>query len=360
MLGVKKLACAAAVAAAALLAAELGLRAAKLGAPAWYQPDERLGWTLRPYAHGHEHGTYSRVSAAGMRDARHRVDKREGAFRIAVLGDEYSEAIAVPLRSTWWRRLPLELAQCGFHAERRIEVLNFAVAGYSTAQQSIVLETAVMRYRPDLVLVQFSQGDDVRENAKALASRHDRPFFVRDAGDGRLRLDESFTELADFERRAQFRYQVARELADRSRTLQLVGRFGLVKDAHADPVAALAALEPPRDARWQEAWAVTGALLERMADFAGRNGAALAVVAVPHPLELARRLGYAEARLAEIGRRSAIPVIALADAMRGELYSADGGWTPAGHERAARAVAAGLCAAAPAGARRSTATPRAG
>lgn len=339
----QKLACAAAMAAVALVTAELGLRAARVGAPPWYQPDERLGWTLRPYAHGHTHGAYSRVSPAGMHDARHPVDKREGVYRIAVLGDEYSEAIDVPLRETWWWRLPPELARCGFEPGRRIEVLNFGVAGYSTAQESIVLETAAMRYRPDLLLVQFSQGDDVRENAAALAARRDRPFFALDAA-GRLRLDESFTELRDFERRAQFRYQVARELADRSRVLQLLGEIPLVEAAHADAAGALAALQPPRDARWEDAWRITAALLERMREFAGRNGARLAVLSVPHPLELERRLGYGEERLARLGRDRGIPVISLAGAMSREHYAPQGGWTAQGHERAARAVAQGLCA----------------
>jgi hypothetical protein len=133
-----------------------------------------------------------------------------------------------------------------------------------------------------------------------------------------------------------------------------------VATTHGDAAAALAALEPPRDARWQEAWSITGALLERMAEFARRNGAALAVLAVPHPLELERRLGYGETRLAELARHSAIPVISLAGQAGSEVYAAEGGWTPAGHARAARAVARELCAAGPGGGRRFALTPRAG
>jgi hypothetical protein len=278
-----------------------------------------------------------------MHDARHAVDKREGVYRIAVLGDEYSEAIDVPLRETWWWQLPPEAAACGFQQDRKIEVLNFGVAGYSTAQESIVLETAVMRYRPDLVLVQFSQGDDVRENAAPLAARRDRPFFALDRRSGRLRLDESFTNLRDFERRSQFRYQVARELADRSRVLQVFNKSSFVANAHADTAGVLASLEPPRDARWEDAWQVTGTLLERMRDFAQRNGARLAVVSVPHPLELERKLGYGEERLAVLAASHDIPVISLAGTMAREHYASDGGWTAQGHARAAHAVAEGLC-----------------
>lgn len=338
----RRLAIAAAVAAALLLGTELGLRAASVGTPVWHRPDPALGWTLRPYAHGAEDGTYAIVNAFGQRDVRHDIDKRRGVYRIAVLGDEYSEAIGVPLRSTWWWQLPLGLDRCGFAADRSIEVLNFGVAGYATAQEAILLESAVLRYHPDLVLVQLSQGDDVRENSFALAARRDRPFF-RLGGGGELRHDESFVNLDDFERRSQFRYDVARELADLSRILQVLHRAKAMRLAHADPSGALPALVPPRDARWEEAWQVTEKLLARMREAAARNGARLAVVSVPHPLQLARALPYADARLAEFARRAGIPVVFLTQGMTKEAYARTGGWTAAGHHAAAGAAARGLC-----------------
>jgi len=74
----------------------------------------------------------------------------------------------------------------------------------------------------------------------------------------------------------------------------------------------LPALQAPRDARWEDAWQVTEALLARMRDYAGRNGARLAIVAVRHPLELeGKQPDYAETRLAAFGEREAMPVIAV-------------------------------------------------
>ncbi|HEX7052836.1 MAG TPA: SGNH/GDSL hydrolase family protein [Burkholderiales bacterium] len=339
----RRLAMAAAVAAALLVGSEAALRLADAGAPIWHRPDPALGWTLRPYAHGEQSGVYAAVNSFGQRDVRHELDKRRGVYRIAVLGDEYSEAIGVPLRETWWWQLPLALERCGIGADRRIEVLNFGVAGYSTAQEALLLESAVLRYRPDLVLVQLSQGDDVRENSFALALRRDRPFF-RLAGGGALRLDESFVDLEAFERASQFRYDLAREVTDFSRLLQLAHRAEALRSAHADPGGALAALQPPADPRWEEAWTVTGKLLVRMRDAAARYGARLAVVAVPHPLQLEQPLPYADTRLAELGRASAIPVLAL-EGLQRQFYAPGGGWTPAGHRTAAEAAARGLCRA---------------
>ena len=344
----RRLALAAAVCAALAAGAEAGLRLAKIGAPVWHRPDPLLGWALRPYAGAHGGARYGFVNAFGQRDNPHELDKRAGVYRIAVLGDERTEALDVPLRAAWWRQLALELDRCGFGAGRKIEALNFAVGGYSTAQQALVLEGAVMRYRPDLVLVQLSTPKDVRENSRALASRLDRPFFALDER-GRLRFDASFRERRDFDRRSQFRYELVRELADRSRVLQLLAGAALIDPAHAGSNGERATLGSPADARWQDAWRVTEALLERMAQFAGRNGAELAVVGAPQRAEADGDARYADARLSAFGKSHGIPYIALAPKLGNtrELYGPGDLWTVAGHRAAAQAVAAGLCRPAP-------------
>ncbi|HET7198597.1 MAG TPA: hypothetical protein VFI86_08025, partial [Burkholderiales bacterium] len=137
----RRLAIAAAAAAALLVGGELALRAARVGSPVWHKPDPAFGWALRPFAHGTEGAAYAAINDYGQRDVRHDIDKRHGFYRIVVLGDEYSEAIGVPLRGTWWWQLPAELDRCGFAAGHPIEMLNFGVAGYSTAQEALVLES---------------------------------------------------------------------------------------------------------------------------------------------------------------------------------------------------------------------------
>ena len=339
------LALAAAACLALLLAAEAGLRAAKIGAPVWHRPDPLLGWTLRPYAGSHGGSPYGEVNAFGQRDNPHPLDKRDGVYRIAVLGDERSEALDVRLRDTWWHQLPVRLDACGFAEGKKIEVLNFGVAGYSTAQESLLLETAVMRFRPDLVLLQLSIGKDIRENSRALATRVDRPFYFID-GEGRLRLDASFRRLRDFDRRSQFRYELARAASDHSRLLQVLAKASPIDPAHA-AIAAAPIPSGPSDTRWQDAWRVTEVLLERMNDFARRNGARFAVVGAPQAAEPTPAARYADTRLGAFGASHDIPYIALAPklAPTRDLYGADGHWTVVGHHAAAQAAAAGLCGA---------------
>jgi hypothetical protein len=339
----RRLGIAAAIALAVLGAGEVALRAAKLGAPAWHRPDPQLGWSLRPHTRGWHEGVHSRINALGQRDRDHVVQKRAGVYRIAVLGDEYSEALDVPLDKTWWWQLPLALRRCGVDGPERIEVLNFGVAGYGTAQELVLLQSGVMRYEPDLVLLQFSNADDVMDNSPRLAKEKLQPFYGLNA-DGALRLDERFSKAAEFEARMQFRYALADEIADRSRLLQIARRgVRWIEAAHASETVAL---EAPRDSAWDEAWRVTEAMIGRMHQYAERNDARFAVLVAPSPAQMAQALDYPEERLSAFGRTHGIPVIALAASMRASarpIYSARGQWTAEGHALAAELAAAALC-----------------
>jgi hypothetical protein len=97
--------------------------------------------------------------------------------------------------------------------------------------------------------------------------------------------------------------------------------------------------------QYDEAWRVTEALLAKMNDYARRNGAALAIVAVP-PRQAGQALGYPEQRLEALGKRLQLPVIALGG-LPGADYTRAGLWTPQGHAIASRYVAARLCPATP-------------
>src|SRR3954471_20718282 len=105
----KKLAASAAILAAGFLvafaAAELVLRLGGYSAPIWYQPDAKLGWSLRPGAQGwftREGRVYAEINAEGFRDRAHPLAKPAGVYRIALLGDSVAEAFQVELRSSFW------------------------------------------------------------------------------------------------------------------------------------------------------------------------------------------------------------------------------------------------------------------
>jgi len=335
---VKRAFVAGAAAIAALLVLEVALRLGDYATPDLYQLDPNLGWSLRRHKSGWYAGEEGRVriavNAAGFRDREHKLDKPDPVYRIAVLGDEYSEAPSIALQDTWWWRLEPKLQQCDFQPGKLVEVLNFGVSGYGTAQELVLLQETVMRYAPDLVLVQFAP-DDVADNSYALARNKLRPFYSLDVH-GVPRIDESFVAAREFDRHMQTRYRLAAEIGDHVRSFQLVrelARATFIAPAHARFIA-------PSGPGYQDAWRITEALLAKMTDFARRNGAELGLVAVPAP-----DMSYADPHLDALGARLGVRVIELAPAMQSAYYRPSGAWTAEGHRAAAVAVAARLCGA---------------
>jgi len=388
---------AAALVAASMLAAvaffEAFLRASGFSAPIWYRPDDVLGWSLRPGATGTftaEGRAEVRVNAAGFRDRDHAREKPAGVYRIAVLGDSYSEAMQVPLEQAYWAQLPARLAACGFAGGRRIEALNFGVSGFGTAQQLVLLERVALAYRPDLVLLQFTNGNDVRNNSFALEEEKQRPFFTVDAR-GRLRADNAFAYAEAHVRRSGLPARLLRVASDHFRVVQLARaalRGPVLASAHAaagggaEAGLETAVLAEPRGALWQDAWRVTEALIARVREVAAAGGADFLLVTVPyavqvHPDRAVReamqaKLGvadlfYPDRRLAAFAERHRIPALTLAPRML-EIAQARGAalhgfanakpgfghWNEQGHAAAAALIAEKLCGC---GARRCRADP---
>ena len=323
----------------ALAGLEGALRFIGFEAPTLYRPDAALGWTLRPGVSGNR---------AGFRDSERVVDKPDGVYRIAVLGDAYTEALDLELRKTYWRLLPARLQRCGFAPGKDIETLGFAASGYGTGQAANALETVAMRYQPDLVLLQFSPADDVQDNSLFLATEKARPFFLLDPK-GTLRLDDRFADRPAFAAHASFSHELARKLADRSRSVQLAFRlreapfFG---EAQATPAEQPPGLLPPRDELWEDAWRITEALLVRMHHYSARNGARFALFTAPHPAQLGDAdLLYADRRIEAYAKRRGIAAFTLGEVLKGrsDLYS-QGLWNPAGHAAVADLLAERLCA----------------
>jgi hypothetical protein len=366
----------------ALLLAEVALRGVGFSAPIWHQPDPELGWKLRPQMSAwftREGRGVVRTNADGARDRDHALHKAEGVYRIVVLGDSYAEAMQVERDQAFWALLPARLEACGFASGKRIEVMNFGVSGYGTAQQYVMLESAAMRYAPDLVLLQFTNGNDVKDNSFALTEEKARPFFMLEPG-GALRLDDSFATAPSFRRSASLPVQVARELSDRSRVLQLVRNvrdMSFVPRAHAHMDGVEQGMEPwvlapPRDKLWQEAWEITEAAIGRVHDYARRNGARFMVMTVPYAIQvhpdpkvrvsLQAKLGvedlfYPDKRIAALAKRRGFEAATIAPELQPlaeltgtyfhgfeQVGMGRGHWNAAGHAAAADLVARRLCA----------------
>ena len=155
----------------ALVIAEVGLRIAGYSNPYFYTFEEQTGWMHRPGVAGwyrKEGEAYVSVNSAGLRAREHAKQKGANTFRIAVLGDSFAEALQVPLEQTFWYLLEGKLASCPALSGRQVEVINFGVSNYGTAQEMLALRSRVWEYAPDLVVLAFTPVNDVRNNSRAL------------------------------------------------------------------------------------------------------------------------------------------------------------------------------------------------
>ncbi len=363
-----------------LAASEVALRLVGVSYPQPYGPDPYCGTRLRPGFEGwsrKEGSAYVRINRYGFRQGDRQPAKPAGAFRVAVLGDSFIEAFQVPDEQTFCAQLERRLQDCPALARRRVEVLNFGVSGYGTAQELQMLRHYVWPYQPDLVLLAFFPGNDLRNNSAELEPYKVRPFYRLQSGE--LVLDDGFLQHPDYlkAQSAWVRFKVA--ATDRLRTLQLVyqvrdawGQRSAVAVAGGGPGVDLAALAEPRDKAWRDAWELTERLLVDTAREAARHQARFELLTVSsdvqvHPDDSVRKfacrqlgvedLCYADRRLERLGRQHDFAVLNLAEplgrhASENRVYLHGfantqlgvGHWNAAGHRLAAEIAAAAICA----------------
>jgi hypothetical protein len=376
----------------ALVLGEAMLRAVDFSFPGFHAPDDIRGSRLRPGAEGwnrREGEVFVKINSQGLRDREHAVDKPRHVYRIAVLGDSYAEALQVEIEEAFWALLPQQLARCALAQGKQIEAINFGASGYGTAQQLLTLRHHAWTYAPDLVLLAFFPGNDVRNNSKALEPNKLRPFFVL-REDGELELDDSFRGAAEFleHKRRGARFTALRELRLYELSRKLRATDGGVR--HNAPIAVALAegrqdipslsepgldehvLRRPPDAAWEEAWTITDKLIVAMHQEVRARGARflLAVLSAPavvYPDPVLRKRYaeflridepfYPERRLKQLGERHGFDVVLLgpdmqrqADATGEFLHGFPNGklgfghWNQAGHALGASLIGRHLCA----------------
>jgi hypothetical protein len=371
--------------AAGLLLAEVGLRVIGFRYLILYRDDADVGYSLRPGAEGwwrEEGEAYIRVNSDGLRDREHSKVKPPGTLRVAVLGDSFAEALQVPAETAFWSVAERKLQECGALGGRKVEFINFGVSGFSTARELILLRTHVREYSPDVVVLLFTSGNDVRDNSKPLARKYaglPLPYFVYE--NGALVPDNSLIRERNESLRFRFRQSFAGSAIDWLRThLRLVELFDKARVAFQSdnpkrkdaPKGFDLGLDEqvyvePKDPAWADAWRVTEGLLLLVRDEVRSQGARLLVVTGSNGIQVhpdasvrersARSLGaedllYPERRIRAFGEREGIDVLNLAPALleyaernRVFLHGTDGHghWNALGHKLVGDLLAERLC-----------------
>jgi hypothetical protein len=340
------------------------------------------GYSLKPGMEGwyrREGAAFVRINSEGLRDREHSKPKPAGVLRVAVVGDSYAEAFQVEQDKTFWSVLEKRLGDCPALAGRRVEVINFGVSGYGTAQELLTLREKVWDYSPDLVLLAVTTNNDVLDNTRALKLTDEIPYFTLRGEE--LVPDNSFRDTASFRLRDSALNRTGRWLHDHLRFVQaiheaqgalksrlaawrerraapqagqqgeanVVGSTSSAGDANGansagsaqsagqegaptdEPGAANMIYREPSDDTWRGAWRVTEKLVGTMNVEVKNHGARFYVVTLSNGIQVfpdpsarqafAHRLGvedlfYPERRLSALGGREGFPVLNLAPGLQ--------------------------------------------
>jgi len=383
-----------------LFMSEIFLRVVGYSYPLFYTTDYHRGFALQPGVAGHyqrEGESDVRINSDGLRDREHAKAKPAGMARIAVLGDSFSEAMHVPMEQTFWSLLERKLQECDAFPGKKVEVINFGVSGYGTAQELMTLRQKVWDYSPDLVVLAFTTYNDIYDNSRALSRTEEVPYFVY--RNGELTYDASFRVSPTYRQRDSKLNRLGRWLHNELRVVQLIhyvqfvaklkltdwrnrrrlaaqnqtkpidGSTPTVRNAEDIGIDNMIYIEP-RDENWQEAWRVTEGLIKQMRDDVAQKKAGFLLVTLSNAIQVypdpvirqkflehvgADSIFYPNLRLKALAEREQIdfldlagPMQAYADQNKVFLHGfgsdiGNGHWNAKGHKLAAELIAQKFC-----------------
>lgn len=328
-----------------LLLGEVALRLAGVSYPVFDVYDEVLGVKLLPGKEGwyrKEGEAYLEINRFGYRDVEHDLTPPPDTFRIAVLGNSFTEARQMPIEDTYWDRLGRALGTCPALAGLDVEVLNFGIGGYSTTQALLAYDLDARRFQPDLVLLGFFAGNDIRENSRALTGPNESwlsPHPFHQLVDGKLTLSPpeplsvwerliydgvQHSRLLELVNEARRQWSVRKKQADEQARIE-----GVEAGISADIYLPLDQPDTSRDL--VEAWTLTERLLAELDHQVRGDGARFMVATIPSSIQthpdaayraaIVAKLGvddllFPERQLAKFGRDDGYPVFPLVEQMQ--------------------------------------------
>lgn len=366
------------------LSLEILLRILGVEYPVLQKHDPIRGFSLAPNASGNwkrEGNSNVKINSAGLRDFEHKLIKPKNKFRIAVLGDSFVEARAVNIEDTFWFKLNNNLKNCKYDKFNNIEIINFGVTEYGTAQQFLTLKNYVWKYDPDLILLAFFSGNDIADNSKTLSIKKYRPFFTYI--NGSLMLDDTFKETKAYKLLSSTRGKIFIKISQYSRIVQLfreayvqsyfksIKKKEVVKKSTIDQGLDLYNLYNPSNEDWSNAWFVTEKIIESINSEILKKNKDFIVISVSNPIQVhpdlnfiknylvnknIKNINYPDDRIENFLKKKNIKYINTAKklsikALQNNDYFhgfkntklGTGHWNEAGHDEASKIISSEMC-----------------
>jgi len=136
-------------------------------------------WELKPNLDTQHKLWPFKTNSQGLRDKEYSIEKPDGTYRIAVIGDSLTMAEGVAQENAYH-----SLLENKFNTNQnqlKYEFINFGVAGYSLVQYVSTIKRKALTYKPDLILLAFCGANDSKlPNLDAF----NRPYQVKSESNG--------------------------------------------------------------------------------------------------------------------------------------------------------------------------------
>ncbi|MBX9722776.1 MAG: hypothetical protein K2X81_15355 [Candidatus Obscuribacterales bacterium] len=266
-------------------------------------PNKSITWRGEGYSR-------YRYNSFGMQDDERTLAKPADTYRVAMLGDSYTEAFQVPreknhcsiLQSLLNQDLKANKANEAIDRDKsKVEVLNFAVASYSLGMMYMQLKQNVERFHPDMVVLEYHVNEVMKVEPPAVPIEemglgYCHPYFRIGKG-GELVTDTSIQEkwfasrqaktlretewLTTHSRVAAVSVHAYRQVADAISSQFEKLRKSLSHEGAAPQMQASYWVDQAPYSFTKSHWAVMDLLIQKMNEECKKNGIKFAIVRIP-------------------------------------------------------------------------------
>jgi len=288
------------------------------------------------------------TNSLGFHSKEYSLEKPEGVFRIAIIGDSFTEAMQVPFDKMMASLLEQKLNSWDSRSYE-YEVVPFGISSHGTYRNILYYENYAAKFKPDLVIDALALNDIEDDTFESNLSFDENNKFV-----GSKNIEASRSTLKSIKK-------ILRKSVLITTLRKSYATFRSNPENSKGSSAGVKVLLPEYDDYWQKAWILAEKLLKSFKDEVAKNNSDFMVVSLTEGYRVHNELldefkdtiqgmvidlDKPEKILGRIASENSISYLALTPIFRERsqneegltVWSCDGHWNERGNEWAADAL----------------------
>ena len=106
-----------------------------------------------------EFKNYIYLNSKGLRDYEYPYEKNNSIYRIAIVGDSFTDATQVQFNETIPKIIENELRK----NSSNYEVINFGFGGFGLIPEAVMIKEEVLKYSPNIIVLNYFVGNDLNK-----------------------------------------------------------------------------------------------------------------------------------------------------------------------------------------------------